>query len=79
MGTSGLDRYPAYARLRTEDPVHWSELLNSWVVTRYDDVHAGFVDERLSANRIPVIMSQVPRTCANVYSRSRIISGNGWE
>ena len=60
MGTSGLDRYPAYARLRTEDPVHWSELLNSWVVTRYDDVHAGFVDERLSANRIPVIMSQVP-------------------
>jgi cytochrome P450 len=60
MGTSGLGRFPVYDRLRTEDPVHWSEILNSWVITRYDDVHAGFVDERLSANRIPVIMSQVP-------------------
>ena len=30
--------YEQYARLRDEDPVHWSELLWGWVITRYDDV-----------------------------------------
>src|SRR5439155_884201 len=32
------DPFPLYARLRDHDPVHWSESLNAWVVTRYDDV-----------------------------------------
>jgi pimeloyl-[acyl-carrier protein] synthase len=30
--------YPLYARLRTEDPVHWDPFLHAWVVTRYADV-----------------------------------------
>src|SRR5215510_8995040 len=30
--------YPLYARLRTEDPVHWDPFLPAWVVTRYPDV-----------------------------------------
>jgi cytochrome P450 len=32
------DPYPLYARLRTEDPVHWDPFLHAWVVTRYADV-----------------------------------------
>ena len=44
--------YEQYARLRAHDPVHWSELLEGWVVTRYADVRAGFHDSRLSADRI---------------------------
>ena len=32
------DPFPVYARLRDHDPVHWSESLNAWAVTRYDDV-----------------------------------------
>src|SRR5262249_50730115 len=32
--------YEQYARLRAHDPVHWSELLEGWVVTRYDHVAA---------------------------------------
>jgi cytochrome P450 len=32
------DPYPGYAWLRENDPVHWSESLRAWVVTRYDDV-----------------------------------------
>jgi cytochrome P450 len=32
------DPYPGYAWLRHNDPVHWSETLRAWVVTRYDDV-----------------------------------------
>jgi len=32
------DPYPAFAELRDRDPVHWSESLGAWVVTRYADV-----------------------------------------
>src|ERR1700712_1030136 len=32
------DPYPLYARLRSEDPVHWDPYLHAWVVTRYEDV-----------------------------------------
>ena len=31
------DPYPAFAWLRDRDPVHWSESLGAWVVTRYAD------------------------------------------
>jgi len=30
--------YPLFARMRTEDPVHWDPFLHAWVVTRYADV-----------------------------------------
>jgi len=29
--------YPVYARLRREDPVHWMEAWNTWLITRFDD------------------------------------------
>jgi len=40
MFTSGVmaDPYAYYGRLRAEDPVHWNQLYELWVVTRYDDV-----------------------------------------
>ena len=31
------DPYPAFAWLRDHEPVHWSESLGAWVVTRYAD------------------------------------------
>ncbi len=45
------DPHRVYALLRAEDPVHWSEELNGWLVTRHADVMAGLRDPRLSANR----------------------------
>ena len=45
------DPYPLYKRLREEDPVHWSEILDAWVVTRYDDVVAVLKGPRFSAER----------------------------
>jgi cytochrome P450 len=33
------DPYPAFAHLRNNDPVHWSDI-GFWVVTRYDDCRA---------------------------------------
>ncbi len=32
--------YPFYARLRTQDPIHWDEELGFWVLTRYADIAA---------------------------------------
>jgi cytochrome P450 len=40
-----------YRRLRAEDPVHWHEPFGCWLVTRYGDVVAGFLDPRLSSER----------------------------
>jgi cytochrome P450 len=40
--------YDQYARLRTHDPVHWSELLEGWVLTRHDDVVALLRDPTVS-------------------------------
>ncbi len=46
----GQDPYPAYRRLRDEDPVHWSEAWGAWLITRYDDVVATLRDhERFSS------------------------------
>jgi len=33
------DPYPAYARLREEEPVSWVESVGLWLVTRWDDVN----------------------------------------
>lgn len=46
------DPFPTFARLRAADPVHWSEILGGWVLTRYRDVRAVLSDRRLSADRI---------------------------
>ena len=34
------DPYPAYARLRDEEPVSWVPAVGLWLVTRHDDVRA---------------------------------------
>lgn len=46
------DPHPLLARLRREDPVHWSERHRAWILTRYDDVLEGFKEPRFSAERI---------------------------
>lgn len=44
--------YPLYRRLRAEDPVHWSEGLRGWAITRYDDCLEVFQNPlRFSADR----------------------------
>ncbi len=46
------DPYPVFHRLQAEDPVHWSEVLGGWVLTRYADVKTALNDARLSSDRI---------------------------
>ena len=45
------DPYPLYHQLRNEQPVHWSELMEAHVCSRYDDVVAVLRDPRFSADR----------------------------
>lgn len=44
------DPYPTYAALRAKDPVHWSPLMDSWVVARYADVDAILRDHQRFSN-----------------------------
>ena len=41
--------YDQYRRLREEEPVHWSDLLTGWVLTRYDDVAGVLRDATVSS------------------------------
>ena len=41
------DPFPAYERLRKEEPVMYDERVGLWVVTRWADVRAAFDDDRL--------------------------------
>src|SRR5262249_26803022 len=43
------DPYTNYRRVRETTPVYWSQLLGSWVLTRYADVKAALLDQRLSS------------------------------
>jgi cytochrome P450 len=45
--------FPEFARLRAEDPVHWSPAMKAWIVTRYDDVKQVALNNRqISADRL---------------------------
>src|SRR5947199_204886 len=50
------DPYPLFRRLREQDPVHWSEAIQAWVVTRYRDVLEAFRHPALSSNRVELIV-----------------------
>ena len=68
------DPYPVLRRLREEDPVHWSEILGGWVLTRYADVREWLADPRLSADRItPLLAHQTPTASETVETLLRQI------
>jgi len=54
------DPFPIFEHLRAEDPVHYSEPLGGWMLTRFDDVSAALRDPRLSSDRISPFMELLP-------------------
>jgi pimeloyl-[acyl-carrier protein] synthase len=54
------DPYPLFAWLLENQPVHWSEPLDSWFVVRHSDVINGLQDPRLSSDRAYVNMRKLP-------------------
>ncbi|NDG38807.1 MAG: cytochrome P450, partial [Betaproteobacteria bacterium] len=51
--------FPAYSQLQDDDPVHWSESLRSWVLTRYDDVRQVAVSDLMSPDRLRPFYAQL--------------------
>lgn len=50
-----------FARLREEDPVHWSAPMSGWIVTTYDDIMDGLTDsETFSAERLTNVRKHLP-------------------
>jgi hypothetical protein len=54
------DPYPILRRMHEEDPVHWSQRLKSWVLTRYDDVKAVCLDREISSDRLRPFFATLP-------------------
>jgi cytochrome P450 len=54
------DPYPVLRRMQEEDPVHWSQRLKSWVITRYDDVKAVCLDREISSDRLRPFFATLP-------------------
>ncbi len=56
------DPYPVLHQLRAEAPVYWSDVLKSWVLTRYSDVTSTLRDPKLYSNagRMTLLMDQLP-------------------
>ena len=62
--------FPAFARLRADDPVHWSSAMKAWIVTRYADVKQVALNNRqISADRLTPFFKANPE-----YQRGSIES-----
>src|SRR5262249_39580144 len=69
------DPYPTYHQLQENDPVHWSNIINSWVLTRYADVLSVLRDPSMSAERItPSTEEYANLPSPNYSSISRLLS-----
>jgi hypothetical protein len=69
------DPYATLAQLREEDPVHWSDSIGGWVVTRYADIIATFLDvgHFTSEGRLAKVLDHLPEE-----SQARLPLFAGW-
>ncbi|HWC29022.1 MAG TPA: cytochrome P450, partial [Dehalococcoidia bacterium] len=68
--------YAVYASLRQDDPVHWNEMMQAWLLSRYDDVftvlrdHVRFSSERTRATNIYVQQLEAYRQASGPIGRT---------
>lgn len=55
-----LNIHPLMHRIRSEDPVHWSPQMKSWVLPRLDDITAVLRDRRFAAGSTPGRIDLMP-------------------
>ena len=66
--------YPLYQRLRAEHPVHWSEGLRGWTVSRYDDCLEVFQHPlRFSADRFRKLGTEFRSSRPAVQDVARVL------
>ena len=74
------DPYPLYARLRSEDPIHWDEPMGFWVMTRYANIATALRDDRFckglgiqaALNRVPEDEKPTAQPVFDVFSRQML-------
>ncbi|WP_424212886.1 cytochrome P450 [Streptomyces sp. BI20] len=54
------DPYPAYARLRAEEPVRYFAPLDAWLLARYEDVDALLRSKDVSSDRVSALFTDTP-------------------
>ena len=69
------DPFRLYARMRDEDPAHWSPRLKAWVLTRYEDVKRICLDTTMSSDRLRPFFATLPQPeAAKVAELSRYLT-----
>ena len=69
--------YPVYAQMRAAAPVYWSDQIQSWVLTRYDDVLALARDPRLNTGwrLLPLARPLTPEEQRDIRELERTRTG----
>jgi cytochrome P450 len=62
------DPYDVLDELRRADPVHWSPLLDAWVVTSYQEVVVALREPQLRSDRVSVNARAVPEALRPQYA-----------
>src|ERR1700678_620036 len=62
------DPYELLGTLRSVAPVHWSPVLDAWVVTSYEDVTRALRDPRLRNDRSAINTRGIPEVLAPTYA-----------
>ena len=74
---TNADPFPVFARLREHDPVHWSEPMKAWVITRYNDVKAvSLNNSEISANRLAPFFAAAPHERRVTFANLMTYLGN---
>jgi cytochrome P450 len=59
-----------FAQLRAEDPVHWSDPMQAWIVTRYDLAGEVLIDaETYSAERLGTVQKHLPAPVQDIATQ----------
>jgi hypothetical protein len=70
------DPFPLFRALRSDDPVHWSQPLAGWVLTRYDDVRAAMFEPQFTSDRVRPFFRRLPEEERGKYpDLERYITG----
>lgn len=68
------DPYSAYRVLRDEAPVIWHDAMQSWIISRYDDVQTAFKDPRFSTQNYDWQLEPVHgRTILQLHGRDHAV------
>ena len=76
------DPYPSYRALREASPVYWLEILETWVLTRYEDIqnvlrdYGHFSSDRQKANNVVIRMLEQQQDQSLLRRTATILSAD---